>query len=152
MKQSAGILLYRLTGNELTVLLVHPGGPFFAKKDNGAWTIPKGELAEEEEPLLTAKREFEEETGKPVTGVFIKLTSIKQKGGKLVHAWAVEGDFDTSQLKSNMFEMSWPPRSGLIKRFPEIDKAQWFTPEEALDKLLPAQRAFITELQTVLQE
>ncbi|MCZ8284079.1 MAG: NUDIX domain-containing protein, partial [Bacteroidia bacterium] len=130
MKQSAGILLYRFRQNALEVMLVHPGGPFYARKDAGAWTIPKGEPDEDEDLLLAAQREFTEETGHVLKGTFIALTSVKQKGGKLVHAWAVEGDMDVAALQSNTFEMPWPPKSGKMQRFPEIDKAAWFGVEE----------------------
>jgi predicted NUDIX family NTP pyrophosphohydrolase len=151
MKQSAGILLYRYYQKTLEVLLVHPGGPFYARKDEGAWTIPKGEPDEaEDDLLLAAKREFAEETGMQPEGTFLRLTPIRQKGGKLVHAWALERDFDVTTLKSNTFEMPWPPKSGKMQRFPEIDKAQWFGVEEALIKILPAQGAFIEELVRIL--
>jgi predicted NUDIX family NTP pyrophosphohydrolase len=151
MKQSAGILLYRYHQGILQVLLVHPGGPFWAKKDVGAWTIPKGEPGEGEELPVAAKREFMEETGFDIEGDLIILTPVRQKGGKLVHAWAVEGDMDVALLKSNTFEMPWPPKSGNIQVFPEIDKAQWFSAEEALGKILPTQAAFIEELQVILK-
>jgi predicted NUDIX family NTP pyrophosphohydrolase len=151
MKQSAGILLYRYHHKVPQLLLVHPGGPFWARKDIGAWTIPKGEPGEEEDLLITAKREFTEETGFAVEGDFIKLTPVKQKAGKLVHAWAVEGDMDAALLKSNTFEMPWPPKSGKMQSFPEIDKAQWFSPGEAMEKILPAQAAFIEELKLLLK-
>ncbi len=152
MKQSAGILLYRYHQAELQVLLVHPGGPFYARKDEGAWSIPKGEPDEaEEDLLLVAKREFAEETGVMPEGIFLKLTPVRQKGGKLVHAWALESEFDVSTLKSNTFEMPWPPKSGKMQRFPEIDKAEWFGVEEAVLKLLPAQAAFIEELVGMLR-
>lgn len=151
MRQSAGILLYRYHKQILQVLLVHPGGPFYARKDEGAWTIPKGEPDEaEEDLLLVAKREFAEETGMPPEGTFTRLTPVKQKGGKLVHAWALEHEFEVSTLKSNTFEMPWPPKSGRMQRFPEIDKAAWFSVEEALIKILPAQGAFIEELRMML--
>ena len=146
MKQSAGILLYKFHQGELLILLVHPGGPFFAKKDLGAWTIPKGEIDNEEEAFDTAKREFFEETGQNVTGKFIPLKSIRQKGGKIVRAWAVEGDFEVATLKSNTFEIEWPPRSGKRKEFPEVDKAEWFTVEQVLEKIIEAQISFIREL------
>ena len=152
MKQSAGILLYKIENKELYVLLAHPGGPFWKNKDNGAWTISKGEIAEGEEPLLAAKREFFEETGFEITGECWQLESIKQKGGKLVHAWAVEQNLDVTQLHSNTFEMEWPPRSGKKQSFPEIDKAQWFTVEEALVKILEAQKSFVLEVQTLLRK
>jgi predicted NUDIX family NTP pyrophosphohydrolase len=150
MKQSAGILLYKVQEKKLRVLLVHPGGPFWAKKNAGSWSIPKGEFTEEEEPLAAARREFFEETGHKVSGPFITLAPIKQKSGKLVHAWAVENDLDASSIKSNLFEMEWPPRSGKKQQFPEIDKAQWFDVEEALIKILPAQQNFIKELESTL--
>jgi predicted NUDIX family NTP pyrophosphohydrolase len=149
MKQSAGILLYRYHQKALEVMLVHPGGPFYAKKDAGAWTIPKGEPDEDEDLLLAAQREFTEETGIVLKGTFIPLTSVKQTGGKLVHAWAMEGDMDVTTLKSNTFEMPWPPKSGKMQSFPEIDKAAWFNVEEALTKILPAQGAFIEELRAL---
>lgn len=152
MKQSAGILLYRFRQNALEVMLVHPGGPFYARKDAGAWTIPKGEPDEDEDLLLAAQREFTEETGHVLKGTFIALTSVKQKGGKLVHAWAVEGDMDVAALQSNTFEMPWPPKSGKMQRFPEIDKAAWFGVEEALTKILPVQGAFIEELVRQLEQ
>lgn len=131
-------------------MLVHPGGPFWARKDDGAWTIPKGEPGAGEDLLPAAQREFEEETGMPVEGTFIRLSPVRQKGGKLVHAWALESDFDVSALKSNTFEMPWPPKSGRMQSFPEIDKAQWFGVEEALMKILPAQAAFIEELRILV--
>lgn len=152
MKQSAGILLYQVIKSQLQVLLVHPGGPFWAKKDLGVWTIPKGEINEGEDALEAARREFLEETGQPVTGHCSPLSPIKQNSGKLVRAWAVEGPFDVSRLKSNTFEMPWPPRSGKTAVFPEIDKAQWFSPEEALVKILPGQQALIRELQALLKK
>ncbi len=152
MKQSAGILLYQIHKKNLQVLLVHPGGPFWAKKDAGAWTIPKGEFDDNEEPVAAAKREFEEETGQPVTGELILLKPLKQKSGKLIHAWAVEGTMDVTQLKSNTFEIPWPPKSGKIQSFPEIDKAQWFSIEEANEKIIPGQGGFISELKTLLEE
>ncbi len=145
-KQSAGILLYRWRAGELEVLLVHPGGPFWAKKDAGAWSIPKGEIAAGEEPLDVARREFLEETGSPVAGDFVALTSVVQRGGKGVQAWAVEGDFDVATLASNTFSMEWPPRSGRRREFPEVDRAEWFTLPVAREKLLEAQRAFLDEL------
>ncbi len=146
MKQSAGILLYQWHKRELLVLLVHPGGPFWAKKDAGAWTIPKGEPAEGEDLLLAARREFKEETGQEPNGDFKKLNPLKQKGGKLVHAWAVQGTMDVTLLASNTFELEWPPHSGKKKVFPEVDKAQWFTIPEALEKILPGQQGFLHEL------
>ncbi|MBD1384540.1 NUDIX domain-containing protein [Mucilaginibacter rigui] len=149
-KQSAGVLLYKLTDGLLHVFLVHPGGPFFRKKDDGAWSIPKGEFDDGEEPLAAAQREFEEEVGKPVNGNFIKLQPIKQKSGKVVHAWAVEGDIDHEQITSNQFEIEWPPKSGKMASFPEIDRAGWFTIDVARQKIIPGQVAFIDELEKLV--
>ena len=151
MKQSAGILLYKVQKTELYVLLIHPGGPFFAKKDAGAWSVPKGEFEKAEDPLAAAKREFQEETGKKIDGDFIPLKSVKQKSGKLVQVWAVKGELDVSEICSNLFEMEWPPRSGKKQSFPEIDRAEWFTLEEAIQKIIPAQRAFLEELDQLLK-
>jgi predicted NUDIX family NTP pyrophosphohydrolase len=146
MKQSAGILLYKTEKGIVKVLLAHPGGPFWAKKDEGAWSIPKGEFDENEDALSAAKREFFEETGFEITGECKPLNPIKQKSGKTVYAWAAEGDLDPLQIVSNTFEMEWPPRSGKMKAFPEIDKAEWFTVEEAKKKILPAQVSLLEEL------
>jgi predicted NUDIX family NTP pyrophosphohydrolase len=140
-KQSAGILLYRRI-NGLEVMLVHPGGPFFAKKDLGSWTIPKGEIAENEDPFSAALREFREETGAVLKGPGIALPPVRQKGGKIVYAWAIEGDLDASLIVSNTF--TWP--AGSAREFPEVDRAQWFTPDEALKKINDAQRALIDAL------
>ncbi|MEO5999986.1 MAG: NUDIX domain-containing protein [Chitinophagaceae bacterium] len=148
-KKSAGILLYRLKKGPLEVFLVHPGGPFFIKKDDGAWTIPKGEF-DAEEPLVAAKREFLEETGMEVNGNFITLAPIRQKSGKMVLGFALESDFDVSQLKSNTFEIEWPSRSGKMKTFPEIDRGEWFGVEQAKVKINAAQVALIEELLTNL--
>jgi predicted NUDIX family NTP pyrophosphohydrolase len=145
-KKSAGLLLYRKTAEGLEVLLVHPGGPFWAKKDDGAWSIPKGEFVEEEDPLAAAKREFEEETGVQPAGEFVPLTPLKQPGGKLVFAWAVRSDFDPSKLKSNTFSMEWPPRSGRQQEFPEVDRAAWFGIEAARRKILKGQAPFLDQL------
>lgn len=145
-KQSAGILLYRKNGGTFQVFLVHPGGPFFMNKDDGSWSIPKGEFLDDEDPLEAAKREFEEETGKVITGKFIPLNPITQKGGKTVLAWAVEGDIDPAIIKSNHFEIEWPPRSGKQKSFPEIDRAAWFDLDIAKIKINTAQADFIKEL------
>jgi predicted NUDIX family NTP pyrophosphohydrolase len=151
-KKSAGLMLYRRTEPDPEILLVHPGGPFWRKKDEGAWTIPKGEFSEDEDPLTAAKREFEEETGtKPPAGEFIKLKPIKQANNKIVHAWAIEGEFDPSTLRSNTFQMEWPPRTGRLEEFPEVDRAKWFTPEEARKKILAGQIPLIEELLTVLE-
>jgi predicted NUDIX family NTP pyrophosphohydrolase len=144
-KKSAGIVAYR-TKKSIEVFLVHPGGPFFKNKDLGVWSIPKGEYEEEEEPLLAAKREFKEETAFELQGNFIELQPVKQKGGKIVCAWAVEFDLDENNITSNTFTIEWPPKSGKIKDFPEIDKAGWFTIEEAKEKINPAQFRLIEEL------
>jgi predicted NUDIX family NTP pyrophosphohydrolase len=147
LKKSAGILLYRLTDGILQVFLVHPGGPYFRKKDEGAWSVPKGEYLDDEEPLAAAKREFEEEVGKPITGNFVKLQPVKQKSGKIVTAWAVEGELDHTDITSNLFEIEWPPRSGKRASFPEIDRAGWFTIKEAKLKIIPGQVRLIEELE-----
>jgi predicted NUDIX family NTP pyrophosphohydrolase len=145
-KLSAGLLMYRRRGGELEVFLVHPGGPFWAKKDVGAWSIPKGEYAEGEEPLKAAQREFEEETGFAARGDFVKLDEVKQAGGKVVSAWAFEGDCDPGELKSNVFEMEWPPRSGRMAEFPEVDRAGWFSIAEARERILKGQVPFLDTL------
>ncbi len=149
-KNSAGILLFRRSNKILEVLLVHPGGPFWARKDDGSWSIPKGELDENEDRLKCAIREFEEETGGQLRGEFIELHPLKQKSGKIIYAWATEGDFDPSEFKSNFFEMEWPPRSGKMKEFPEADKVQWFSIAEANKKLLAGQAPFLSQLQGLL--
>jgi predicted NUDIX family NTP pyrophosphohydrolase len=151
MMQSAGILLYKTVNNTLRILLAHPGGPFWAKKNAGAWTIPKGEIGEQEEKLEAARREFFEETGQNVSGRFIELSPLKQKGGKVIHAWALMHDLDETKVTSNTFEMEWPPRSGKMREFPEIDRVGWFTVEEAFEKILPGQKGFISELQELLK-
>ncbi len=138
--------MYRRDGPELEVLLVHPGGPFWAKKDLGAWSIPKGEYAEGEEPLTAARREFREELGAEPDGAFVALGMLVQPSRKEVVAWAVEGDFPVADLKSNTFEMEWPPKSGKKRPFPEVDRAGWFRPDEARRKILPGQAAFIDRL------
>lgn len=145
-KKSAGILLYRLKNKKPEVLLVHPGGPFWKNKDEGSWTIPKGEVNEEEELLAAAIREFHEETGTLLQGDFIALTPVKQKSGKQVYAWALPGDLDESTIQSNFFEIEWPPKSGKRQSFPEIDRAGWFSMDEAKKKINDSQAAFITEL------
>lgn len=145
-KTSAGILLYRTKNGLLQVFLAHPGGPFFAKKDAGAWSIPKGELDEGEDPLAAAQREFEEETGCRPEGSFIPLSPVTQKGGKTVLAWAVEGECDPGTIKSNTFTLEWPPKSGQMREFPEVDRVGWFTVEEAKGKINPAQAALLEEL------
>jgi predicted NUDIX family NTP pyrophosphohydrolase len=147
-KKSAGLLLYRENADEgVEVLLVHPGGPFWRNKDAGAWTIPKGEFSDAEDPLEAAKREFEEETGaSPPSGKYISLKPIKQANGKIVHAWAVKGNFDPANLRSNTFPIEWPPKSGRTQEFPEVDRAEWLTPETAKQKMLGGQAALIDQL------
>lgn len=145
-KRSAGLLLFRLTGGEVEVFLVHPGGPYWAKKDQGAWSIPKGEIDEGEDPLAAARREFEEETGVWPEGEAIPLGTVRQPGGKLVTAFAVEGDLDADTIRSNTFTMEWPPRSGRMRSFPEVDRAGWFGREEAERKILKGQRAILDAL------
>ncbi len=146
---SAGILLHRQRAGALEVLLVHPGGPFWKNKDEGAWSIPKGEAPDGADLLETARREFHEETGGQVSGEFIELAPLRQKSGKVVHAWALRGDIEAENIVSNTFEMEWPPRSGKMQSFPEVDRAGWFTPDEARRKLLPGQRGFIDQLQAL---
>jgi len=146
VKKSAGIMLYRFSKEMLEVLLVHPGGPFWAKKDDHAWSIPKGEFTEGEDPLEAAKRELKEETGIEASGTFIALTPVVQKSGKNVFAWALEKDTDPSLIISNSFSMEWQPRSGVRATFPEIDKASWFSIPEAKNKIVAAQFALIEEL------
>jgi predicted NUDIX family NTP pyrophosphohydrolase len=146
MNKSAGILLYRKKNKQLEFFLVHPGGPFWAKKDEGAWSIPKGEYIDDEDPLAAARREFEEETGQAVSGKFIALTPVKQKNHKEVHAWAVEGDIDEKNIRSNTFEMEWPPKSGKRQQFPEVDKGGWFDAETAREKINERQSVLIDEL------
>jgi predicted NUDIX family NTP pyrophosphohydrolase len=146
VKRSAGILLYRRRAGVVEVLLVHPGGPFYVKKDAGVWSIPKGEHGDAEDALEAARREFVEELGSPADGEATPLGEIKQKGGKVVAAWGVQGDMDPADVRSNTFEMEWPPRSGRRQSFPEIDRAEWFTPEQAREKLNPAQHALLDRL------
>ena len=146
MKQSAGILLFRRVDQTLEVFLVHPGGPFWTNKDDGAWSIPKGESQRSEDPLAAAQRELNEETGIIVDGPVIDLGSVTQGRSKTVSAWATERDFDPSRLRSNQFQMEWPPRSGKQREFPEVDRGAWFTLEEAATKILPAQRPFLDRL------
>ncbi len=141
--------MYRIHGGELQVLLAHPGGPFFKKKDDGAWSIPKGEIEEGEDLLEAAQREFEEETGVKSSGPFIPLTPIKQKGGKIVHAWAFKGDCDPSATVSNTFTMEWPPRSGKMMEFPEIDRTEFFDLTTAKEKIKAGQEALIEELKGI---
>lgn len=146
-KRSAGILLYRGSPQRLELLLVHPGGPFWAKKDLGAWSIPKGEYEDGEDPLEVAKREFEEELGSPPPqGAFLPLGEIKQPSGKLITAFAIAGDFDPETLQSNRFELEWPRGSGRMQSFPEVDRAAWFAPAKAREKIQPGQAPFIDRL------
>lgn len=146
-KQSAGILLYRVTKKGPQVLLVHPGGPFWAKKDMGAWSIPKGEFPEDEELLTAAKREFAEETGTPAPeGDLIPLGTTKLSSGKVIHAWALPGDLNAGTVKSNTFAVEWPPRSGVMQEFPEVDKAAWYLLDEAKVKIHKGQLPFIEAL------
>ena len=149
-KTSAGILLYRHVSAGLEVLLVQPGGPFWAKKDDGAWSIPKGLAEDGEDPLVAAKREFLEETGASVEGEFVSLGAHKQPGGKTIVAWACEGHFDPASLKSNTFTMEWPPRSGRMAEFPEVDRAGWFSPGQALEKINKGQRPILAALAQAL--
>ena len=149
--QSAGLVVYRKRDGKLEVLLVHPGGPFWQKRDDGAWSIPKGELAEREAGIDVARREFQEELGVPAPdGELTTLGAVRQAGGKIVHAWAAPGDLDVATLTSNMFEIEWPPRSRKLQRFPEVDRAAWFDLDAARRKLLPAQRLFIDRLEEQL--
>src|SRR5438132_5709551 len=143
MKRSAGLLLYRHRSQGLEFFLVHPGGPFWAKKDAGAWSIPKGLYEEGEPPLDAAKREFAEETGLSVDGDFIPLGEFKQPGGKIISAWMVEADCDAAAVRSNLFAIEWPPRSGKTAEFPEIDRACWFSPAAAMAKILHGQKPII---------
>ena len=147
---SAGILLYRREKACLQVFLIHPGGPFFAGKDAGVWSVPKGLIEEGEDPLAAARREFDEETGCRAEGAFIPLPPVKQKGGKTVLAWAVEGDCDPETITSNTFTVEWPPRSGRMREFPEVDSAGWFTIDEAKQKMNPAQAALLDALRQEL--
>ena len=151
-KQSAGILLYRIDSGRIEVFLVHPGGPFWAKKDDGVWSIPKGEFADGEEPLEAAKREFQEETSFSVEGTFIPLNPVKQPSGKTVYAWAVEGDIDPRAVRSNSFSMEWPKGSAKTKSFPEIDRADWFDLDTAKIKILKGQLGLLEQLSRKLSQ
>jgi predicted NUDIX family NTP pyrophosphohydrolase len=153
-KTSAGLLLFRVRNGSPEVLIVHPGGPFWVKKDLGAWFIPKGELAAGEEPLAAARREFAEELGSPPPmGEYIPLGSVKHKTGKTVHCWAVAGDFDVATLRSNTFSVEWPPRSGQQREFPEVDRAKWVEFAEAARVMHTAESEFVTRLaQHLLQQ
>lgn len=145
-KQSAGLMLYRKINNTIEIFLVHPGGPFWKNKDEGAWSIPKGEFNDDEEPLQAAIREFFEETGIQISGELVELKPVMQKGGKIVYAWALEKNIDAATITSNTFEIEWPPRSGKYQNFPEADKAGWFSVDEAKKKLNTMQVAFLEEL------
>jgi predicted NUDIX family NTP pyrophosphohydrolase len=147
-KISAGLLMYRVRESNLEVFLIHPGGPFWAKKDIGAWSIPKGLLDPGEDPLAAAQREFEEETGFKISaGPFVPLSPVKQKSGKVIQTWAVEGDCNPSEMKSNLFPLEWPPRSGKKQEFPEADRAAWFGIDEAKERINPGQLPILNELQ-----
>ena len=150
-RRSAGLLVYRDRGDGLEVLLVHPGGPYWAKKDDGAWSIPKGEIDDSEEPLAAARREFEEETGTaPPHGELSPLEPVRQPGGKTVHAWAVRGDFEPGTLRSGTFTMEWPPRSGAQREFPEVDRAAWFPLAEARRRILRGQAPLLSQLEAMV--
>lgn len=151
-KKTAGILLYRWQNSALEVFLIHPGGPFWAKKDAAAWSVPKGEIDPGEEPLSAAKREFYEETGCSAAGDFIALATLKQPGGKLITVWAVQGDCDPQTVKSNTFTIEWPPRSGKRAEFPEVDRADWFTLEVAKEKIIKGQMGFLLALEQAICE
>lgn len=149
-EHSAGILIYRVRNEQVEVMLVHPGGPFWAGKDAGAWSIPKGLFTSEEDPLAAAKREFQEETGFVIEGDFLPLGAVKQPSGKIVHVWAVPGDVEVKKLISNSFEMEWPPRSGKRREFPEVDRGEWFSLSTAGKKILKGQREFLDRLAEAL--
>ena len=146
MKRSAGVLLYRRSGGELQVLLIHPGGPYWLRKDRGAWQLPKGELATDEDPEATARREVEEELGASLDGPLQPLGEIRQAGGKRVTAYAIEHDLDPAAIRSNEFEMEWPPRSGKLQRFPEVSEARWLGLAEARVIMLPSQLPLLDRL------
>jgi predicted NUDIX family NTP pyrophosphohydrolase len=150
-KESAGLLLYRRRNQHLEVLLVHPGGPFWQRRDQGVWSIPKGEIEAGETPVAVARREFQEELGQPTPeGELTPLGMIRQAGGKVVHAWTAPGDLDTERVRSSTFEMEWPPRSGKMQAFPEVDRAAWFDMKAAREKILPAQEPFLERLEALL--
>ena len=150
-RTSAGLALFRRAPDGIEMLLVHPGGPVWKNRDDGAWSFPKGEFSEGEDPLTVARRELAEETGCAADGEFMPLGTVKQAGGKVVHLWAVEGDCDASAIRSNTFTMEWPPRSGRRQSFPEVDRAGWFGAGDARRKLLESQRAFVDRLLEVAQ-
>jgi len=145
-KRSAGIVLYRKRLGILEIFLVHPGGPYWARKDNGAWSIPKGEYEQGEEALQAAQREFLEETGVAVNGPFLALAPVRQPSGKMITAWAAEGDLDPTQLRSNTFSLEWPPKSGVMQSFPEVDRGAWFSLADARSKLSPGQRPLLRDI------
>lgn len=151
-KQSSGILLFRIRNQKTEVLLAHPGGPFFKNKDLGAWSIPKGELETGEAPVDAARREFQEETGFEPSGELVPLGQVRQKSGKVVHGFCVQGDFDPTDLPSNTFDLEWPPRSGKTQSFPEIDRAEFFDLETAREKINGAQAAFLDRLLEVMEK
>ena len=150
MKRSAGLLPYRRRAGRLEVFLVHPGGPFWARRDAGAWSIPKGEYSDDEDPEAAARREFAEETGWTIKGELKPLGEVRQKAGKAVTAFASEGDFDPASLESNRFEMEWPPRTGKRASFPEIDRAKWFSLAEASEKMIEGQRPLLDRLEELI--
>lgn len=150
-KKSAGILLYRLVNN-IEVMLVHPGGPFWAKKDLASWSIPKGEFEMGDDPLAAAIREVKEETGLEVNGDFLRLDPVRQKSGKIIYAFALEGDYEVDNITSNFFEMTWPPKSGTIKSFPEVDRAAWFDLEVAATKIVPGQVPLLHQLKELITD
>jgi predicted NUDIX family NTP pyrophosphohydrolase len=151
-RASAGLLLYRRRAGRVEVLLVHPGGPFWAGRDEGAWSIPKGEMDAGEDALACAEREFAEELGSPpqATGAPAALEPVRQRSGKVVHAWAMEGDFDAASVRSNTFRLEWPPKSGRMQEFPEVDRAGWFSLEEARVKMLEGQRPLLDQLARII--
>ena len=148
--RSAGIVVYRKRAETIEVLLVHPGGPFWSKRDSGAWSIPKGEYSDDEDAEAAARREFEEETGWTITSDLLPLGEIRQKAGKTVTAFAAEGDFDTVSLDSNRFEIEWPPKSGRTAAFPEVDRAGWFALDEAREKIIEGQRPLLDRLEALV--
>ena len=150
VRKSAGLLLYRHRGDAVEVFLVHPGGPLWANRDMGAWSIPKGEFGPDEDPLAAAKREFEEETGFKLEGRFTALTPVRQRNNKVVYAWAIEGDCDAALAKSNAFPLEWPPHSGITREFPEIDRADWFSLATAKEKIFNGQVGLLNELEKIL--
>ena len=151
MIHSAGLLLFRYREGGVEVMLVHPGGPFWVRKDKGAWSIPKGLFEADEEPLTAARREFREETGVDIDGVFLPLGELRQPSGKVIHAWAAEGDLDPDKVRSNTFQLEWPKHSGTVRTYPEIDRAAWFPIAEARERILKGQAPFLDRLLIVVQ-